>query len=291
VPVNEVLPARAEVVIAGGGFAGAATACFLARRGVRDVLLLEAGDQFGEHSSGLNASMNRQVVPDPVTGALLRASTRAMLDPSWPDPVDVRRNGSLLLAGDGPAGEALLAGARAAALDGLDVTVLGPDDATTRVPVLEGTRFRAAILTGSDGVVDVHALLWRFLRGARRGGATLATGCPVQVVEVDRGRVRAVVTPRGRVECAFLVDAAGAWANPLAALAGLSPLPMTRKNRSPRRSISAAFMPGPLSSTVNSILLTALRIEIEGLGALQRLTRLARELVRVDRHGESLSWY
>jgi glycine/D-amino acid oxidase-like deaminating enzyme len=225
------LPERAEVVIAGGGFAGASTACFLARRGCTDVLLLDAAEQFGMHSSGLNAAMVRQLVPDPFTSALLRTSTKALLDPHWPEPVDVAHTGSLLLVGEGEAGEALLATTRAAVLDGLDATVLSPAEARERVPVLEGARFRAAIATASDGVVDIHALLWRFLKEAKRKGARVETRAPIEEVEVQSGRVRAVRTPRGRVECRVVVDAAGAWANAVAARAGLAPLPMTPYRR------------------------------------------------------------
>jgi glycine/D-amino acid oxidase-like deaminating enzyme len=51
-----------EFVIIGAGFAGAATAYHLTRRGVRDILVVEQEQVPGVHSSGRNASMVRQVV-------------------------------------------------------------------------------------------------------------------------------------------------------------------------------------------------------------------------------------
>lgn len=218
------LPEQVEVVIAGGGFAGAATACFLARAGIVDVLVLEALDQFGEAASGLNASLVRQVSSDPVTGALLRASVKRIRDESWGEPVDVRWNGSLLLV-EGDRGAPLLAAGRAAAAAGLDCVEVGLDEAVARVPVLSGAVVDRALWTPGDGVADISGLLWRYLREARSRGARLVTGCPVTAVEVAGGRVAAVRTARGRVGCRVLVDAAGAWANGLAALAGLAPLP------------------------------------------------------------------
>src|SRR6266545_3425011 len=54
-----------DYVIIGAGFAGAATAYHLARRGVGNILLLEQESIPGFHSSGRNAAMMRQCVPDP----------------------------------------------------------------------------------------------------------------------------------------------------------------------------------------------------------------------------------
>ena len=54
-----------EFVIIGAGFAGAATAYHLSRRGISDILLLEQESIPGFHSSGRNAAMMRQCVPDP----------------------------------------------------------------------------------------------------------------------------------------------------------------------------------------------------------------------------------
>ncbi len=217
------LPKRVEVVIVGGGFAGAATAWALAKRGVGDVLILEAFDQFGSQASGRNASMARQLSSDPVTGALLRQSVAAFLGDDAGFKVDARRCGSLLLV-EGPAGASWL---RAVERTGGISQVVSRNEAVARVPVLDKAFFDRAILTPSDAVVDVSGLLWQYLRVARSGGARLAAGCPLTGVRVSGGRVAGVSTPQGDVACRVLVDAAGAWANEVAALAGLEPLPMT----------------------------------------------------------------
>ena len=222
---HDPLPSAADVVVVGGGFAGASTAFHLARLGVHDVVLLEGDDQPGTHASGLNAAMVRQLVPDRVTGAVLRASAAAMAA-EWAADVHWCGNGSLLLVGAEAEG-GLLDAAREAAGAGLNCRIVDRAAAVARVPVLADVRFDAGIATGSDGVVDINALLWKYLSGAKAGGTRLVTSCPVEAVETAGGRVRAVVTPRGRVACRVLVDAAGAWANRVAALAGVAPLPMT----------------------------------------------------------------
>ncbi|MBM4395261.1 MAG: FAD-dependent oxidoreductase [Deltaproteobacteria bacterium] len=215
------LPDSAEVVVVGGGFAGAATLSALAEAGVRDCLLIEAEDQPGAHSSGLNAGLLRQVVPDPVTGAVLRASA-SRIPGAHRKPV-----GSLLLLADGEADRALAGAAAEAAAAGLDCRVVARAEAARAVPPLAGAAFDRAIATASDAVVDVHGLLWEYLRAARDGGARVATGCRLLGVETSGGAVVAAVTSLGRVATRVLVDAAGAWANGVAGLAGLDPLPMT----------------------------------------------------------------
>ncbi|HEY0254399.1 MAG TPA: FAD-dependent oxidoreductase, partial [Kofleriaceae bacterium] len=64
------LPASANVVIIGGGFAGAATAWALNRLGIADVIVLEREVQLGRYASGRSAGLGRQLTEDDETTAL-----------------------------------------------------------------------------------------------------------------------------------------------------------------------------------------------------------------------------
>ena len=77
-----------DCVVIGAGFAGAATAYHLARLGLTDILLLEQETIPGFHSSGRNAAMIRQCVPDPALADLTRdgAAFLRNLPPDWPVP-------------------------------------------------------------------------------------------------------------------------------------------------------------------------------------------------------------
>src|SRR5581483_1831380 len=88
-----------EIVIVGAGFAGAATAYHLTRQGRGGVLVIEQESIPGFHSSGRNAAMMRQCVPDPDLAALTRdgAAFLRNLPQDWPEPVQLKQNGSLLL--------------------------------------------------------------------------------------------------------------------------------------------------------------------------------------------------
>src|SRR5918993_4185526 len=93
-----------DCVIIGAGFAGAATAYQLACRGLTDITLLEQEAIPGFHSSGRNAAMIRQCVSEPALFDLTRAGAAFLrnLPVDWPEAVQFKQNGSLLLgSGDG----------------------------------------------------------------------------------------------------------------------------------------------------------------------------------------------
>ena len=140
--------------------------------------------------------------------------------------MDRRATGSLLLFGKG-AGERMLRDADRAAADGLEIGWIDRGEAVQRVPWLDSAVFESALYVATDGVVDIHALLWRYLGEATARGARTVFGCRVDSVDVAGGRVCGVRTNLGRIASPVVVDAAGAWANAVATSAGLDPLPMT----------------------------------------------------------------
>lgn len=216
------LPQRADVVVVGGGFAGAATAWWLVRGGVRDVVVLEREDLLGLHASGRNAGMCRQIAEDDRWTSLCARGARFLREPpegfALRPLVDV--TGSLLVADD----EATLAelSARAAAHDiahaRVDVTEIA-----ARVPAAAGLGGVGAIATPGDGIIDASTLLHGFAGGARRGGARVVVGAEVEAVRESGGAVE-VATTRGTVQARAVACAAGAWAGVVGGLAGAADL-------------------------------------------------------------------
>ncbi len=213
---------QADAVVIGAGLAGAAVAYQLARRGVRNVVILEQESTPGFHSSSRNASMIRQVVPDArmsriaTQGARFLASARD----EWGLPDLVRQSGSLLLAGDARGG-ALRRDVDDARGHDLEVELIDRRAAEARVPEACGGEFDVVAWTPSDGVVDTHALLQGLLRGARRGGGELVVSSRVDAISVDgAGSVRSVRAGALEIATPCVVNAAGAWAPEVARLAG-----------------------------------------------------------------------
>lgn len=230
-------------VIVGAGFAGAATAYHLARRGCADILLLEQESIPGFHSSGRNAAMLRQCVADPELTKLARAGANFIrhLPADWPNEVPFRQNGSLLL-GSGAGWEKLQRDARVGVGAGIEMEFWTPQRAKERVPLLDHAQFDGAAWCSTDGIVDIHALLSGYLKYASERGAKVRYNCAVRAVRAlsgggDNGFI--VSTGVGEFMAKVLINAGGAWANPLARLAGAKALPL----RPCRRHL---FVSGPL---------------------------------------------
>lgn len=214
-------------VIIGAGFAGAATAYHLARRGVSDILVLEQERVPGVHSSGRNAAMVRQVVSDPAIARLARqgASFLRCLPGDWPAPVLFRQNGSLLL-GSGDGWKKLMEDAGLARQDGVEAECWSEEKAKERVGVLQEANFDGAVWCPTDGVVDIHALLTGYLKGAAALGVEVRYGCSVMGIEVRDGQVSGVKTADGVIRAEAVINAAGPWAGVIGKFAGAVDAPL-----------------------------------------------------------------
>ena len=224
-PASELapLPARADVVIVGGGIMGLALAYELTRRGTRDVLVLERA-YLNAGASGRNGGGVRAQWATPTMIRLARRSLELCDRFAVEMGVNVwfRRGGYLFLA---PTAEQVARIEKNAELhrrEGLRTRVIGRAEALDVVPQLDASRFLAASYNPDDGVVFPWPFLWGYAGQAEAAGARIATFTRVTGFETAEKRVTAVVTDRGRVACDLVVVAAGAWSKEVAALAGVA---------------------------------------------------------------------
>ena len=215
-----------EFVIIGAGFAGAATAYHLSRRGVADILLLEQEAIPGFHSSGRNAAMIRQCVPDRYLLALTRDGSRFLrkLPHDWPEPVQFKQNGSLLL-GSGEGWAKLRRDAKLGRSLGVEMDLWTPEQAKRHVPVLKEAEFDGAAWCGTDGVLDIHALLSGYLKAASARGTRIRYASVVQSIGAAEDGLTVVVNGES-IRARVVINASGAWANTIAKLAGAAELPL-----------------------------------------------------------------
>jgi glycine/D-amino acid oxidase-like deaminating enzyme len=209
---NETLPARAEVVVIGGGIIGTSTAYFLARRGV-PVALCEKGRIAAEQSSR-NWGWCRMQGRDPREMPLIIESLRLWrkLNEMLNEETGFRQCGIMYLcAGDAEIAyyQKWLDHARAYQVNS---RVIDGDEVDRLLP--GGTRrWPGALYTASDGRAEPQKAAPAIARAAQRLGASVLTGCAARGIETAAGRVSAVVTEKGRIACNSVVLAGGAWSS------------------------------------------------------------------------------
>jgi D-arginine dehydrogenase len=216
-----------DCVIIGAGFAGAATAYHLARRGVADIILLEQEAIPGFHSSGRNAAMIRQCVSEPALFDLTRdgAAFLRNLPSDWPEPVQFKQNGSLLLGSAG-GWEKLQKEAEIGRSLGVDVELWTPTQARRHVTALANAQFDGAVWCATDGVVDIHGLLSGYLKYATAHGARVHYGADVCAIGRTTDGGFELRTHNQVITTRIVVNATGAWTNAVAQMAGASALPV-----------------------------------------------------------------
>ena len=228
----------ADAIVVGAGIAGASVAYFMAPQA--RVIVLEREPHPGMHSTGRSAAMFMESYGSPQVRALTRASRAFLERPPFgfaTSPI-LHPRGALYIGRAEQAAEvdALLEAIRpheprARALDAAELRAC--------VPVLEPAFAARGLLDPGAADIDVNELHQGFLRGLRARGGQLKCDIAIRGIEHATGRWRldcGVSTFRAPL----LIDAAGAWADEVARLAGVAPLGLE-----PRRRSAFLFAPPP----------------------------------------------
>ena len=206
--------ARAQVVVIGGGITGCSVAYHLARAGVRDVMLVEKGELTSGstcHAAGLVTQFN----PSATMMRFRRYSVELYRELGVFETV-----GSLRIASSPDSLLELRRGAARARGIGLDVEVLGPDEATALMPAATSESLYGAVWIADDGCVDPHTATYALADAARHLGVSIHTRTRVTGIELGEDRrVAAVHTERGRIETEG-GQRCGMWGPQVAAMVG-----------------------------------------------------------------------
>ena len=209
-----------DFIVVGAGMAGASIAANLAAVG--RVAVLEAEQHAGYHSTGRSAAFFTENYGNATIRALTRASRQFLFEPP-PNfasvPLCVPREGLYF--------------ARADQLDELEAMRADADvraatrpltaaEVRARVPLFRDGYVAGGLAEHGSADLDVDAIHQGFLRQARAAGAALHFDCPVRALQ-RQGGLWVATTPQGEFNAPVVVNAAGAWCDELAALAGIAP--------------------------------------------------------------------
>ena len=218
-----VLPSHARAVIVGGGIIGCSVAYHLAKLGWFDVLLIERHELTSGstwHAAGLVGQLRTSAGITQLLGDSVRLYQD--LEAETGQATGWKMNGGLRLACRPERMTEIRRQATTAHSFGLDMHLLSPREAQDLWPIMDVSDVVGAAFLPTDGQVNPADVTRALARGARMHGATLIENCAVTGVEIEHGRVRAVQTAQGRVECEVMVNCCGQWAREFGALAGVS---------------------------------------------------------------------
>jgi sarcosine oxidase subunit beta len=233
----------AEVVVVGGGIMGCSVAYHLAHRGCRDVVMLER-DRLAEASTSLSAGGIRQQFSHPANVRISQESVRVFerFREEFGAEIEFHQVGYLFLATSEAAWADMRAGVEVQRGLQVPVEVLTPGQVVQRWPYLVVDDVVGGTFCPEDGYADPYSVAMAYAAAGRRLGVRIEDKTPVTDVMVEAGKVVGVRTPRGAVWAPVLVNAAGAWAAQVGALAGID-LPIQPYRR--QVFVTDAFAPIP----------------------------------------------
>ncbi len=213
-----------DVIVIGAGIAGASAAAELAAG--LSVRLLEMEDRPGYHSTGRSAATFVPSYGPPVIRALTRASADVIVTPPedfCADPIVAPRGEFVLgLPGD----DIHIDAYRQIGMHDIDL-----DEACTRIPLLKRDALQVVLCQEDAYDLDVDLLHRSYLRLFKQRGGKLVCNAEVTALSRDGGAWTAA-TPAGTYAAPVVVDAAGAWADQVAGLAGVPPVGLQPRRRS-----------------------------------------------------------
>ncbi len=212
----------ADAVIIGGGIVGCAAAYYLSSQGIRPLLLDRGG--IGAEASGANPGVVGAAIGVPGrTIAHARKGMELLIRDAQAlgRPVELVRDGWLMLACADSERAAVEEFAATHAADGVDVRLVSGDEARTIEPAL-GPGVLEAAYAPEEGFVNPLLLTAAYAAAARQNGAEILAQAEVSRLEVSRGAVTGVIARGEQISAPVVVLAAGAWSAALLAPLGLT---------------------------------------------------------------------
>jgi sarcosine oxidase subunit beta len=215
----------ADVIIIGGGIVGCTTAYYLAKRGLR-VILLEK-DDIAQEASGRNRGNVRVQLRDRLELPIALESLELWkcADEELGLPTEFRTTGNLLVTYHDDIAGGFAAEAEKHRQRGLDAHVVARQDLKEFVPGISPD-IVLGFLTTQDGHVNPQKATWAFATAARRLGVDIRIGVRANSILASGGKVQGVMTDTGQISAPVVLNAAGVRAPELMGPLGIE-VPIT----------------------------------------------------------------
>ncbi|MHB1218563.1 MAG: FAD-dependent oxidoreductase [Alphaproteobacteria bacterium] len=221
--MSDTLPSHAQAVIVGGGIAGANLAYHLAKRGWRDVVMVER-QQLSSGTTWHSAGNVTRLVTglNTMRHHAYAGDLYKTLEAETGQAVGWRECGRVILARtEARVAELHRLKTTGRAL-GIDMHLISPREAEEKIPVIQAKDAIGAIWCPSDGRVNATDLLMALIKSARQGGLRVFENTGVTGFRAKGGRVTGVVTDKGEIATEVVINCAGLWGRQIGAMAGVT---------------------------------------------------------------------
>ena len=212
----------AEIAVIGGGILGCSTAYHLAKRGQKEVVLLEK-DLLAQASTGLSVGGIRLQFSHP---ANIRLSQETLclfehFEEEFNVDIGFYQVGYLFMLQKKNTWEDFLSSVELQRQFNVPVEILSPEEIKHRWPYLEVRDIQGGTFCPKDGYADPHNVAMAFANKSRKLGVRIEEKTKVTGIRVESSRVKGVETTKGPISAPIVVNAAGPWGGEVARMAGL----------------------------------------------------------------------
>lgn len=213
---------KANVVIIGGGITGCALAYYLAKRGLKDVILVErkflASGASGRNTGGIRQQFGTE--PN-IRLAMESVKIYENLEKELNTDIEYKQGGYLMVAESKEEIKQLEENLKLQHDLGLNSKILSAEEANEIVPELNTETIYGATWCPTDGYANPFKVVEAYSESAKKMGVEINTFTEVTDIRLKKGAIFSVITDKGNIETGILVNAAGCWSNEIAAMVGV----------------------------------------------------------------------
>mgnify|MGYP001193973993 CR=1 FL=1 len=219
----KTLPKFSKVVVIGGGVAGCSVAYHLAKYGWKDTVLLER-DQLTSGTTWHAAGLVGQLGASSTITRLRKYSLSLYkeLEKKTGLSTGLKQNGAITVASSPERLQELLRQATAAQLFDVDVEIVNKERIKELYPVINDDDILGGVYMPEDGQADPVGVTNVLAKAAKMEGAQIFEKTPVEKILVKDKKIIGVQTKFGKINCEYVVIAAGMWSRQIAENIGVS---------------------------------------------------------------------
>ena len=230
---NKPFPDKANYVIIGGGISGVSVAWHLAKKGAKDIVVLES-EYLSYGATGRCGAGIRQQWSTKANVLLAKKSieffenAQDLLD--YDDDIEFKQEGYLIVGTDEEEDRAFKENVKLQQSLGVPAEFLTPKEAKEIVPHLNLDGVTSATYCKTDGHLNPFKMTDAFYKAAKRLGVSFFTHTKVNDITVKNGKIESVQTTKGTIEADVVINAAGGFAQDIGEMAGVE-IPVKSQNR------------------------------------------------------------